>query len=228
MLAPAWVVLVKFYLRSPRVVKAIKYGTNRRNNLDIYVPASNAGLNFDDDAKRPKKSYPVLIFVTGGAWIIGHKCWAALMGKVLSEHGVILVSPDYRNFPQGRVGDMLEDVDRSVAWVFDNIAKFGGDVNRVFLSGQSAGAHLTSLALLSHCDNPYAHRIRRMTSTCGPPRPLSIKKRPKSIRTPTPEPTVEASSWTSSQLAGFVSNTSSPLRFARLAFVLKQHKIFAS
>ena len=46
------------------------------------------------------KPCPVIIFVSGGAWIIGYKCWGALMGKMFSEHGVIFVTPDYRNFPQ--------------------------------------------------------------------------------------------------------------------------------
>lgn len=53
-----------------------------------------------------KKNYveiqnkPVIVFLSGGAWIIGYKCWGALMGKMFAEHGVIFVTPDYRNFPQ--------------------------------------------------------------------------------------------------------------------------------
>ena len=63
-------------------------------------------------------------------------------GKSALEHGVIVVAPDYRNFPQARVGEMLEDVDAAVQWVFRNIKSYGGDTGRIFLSGQSAGAHL--------------------------------------------------------------------------------------
>eukprot|EP00897_Mesotaenium_endlicherianum_P004047 jgi/Mesen1/3670/ME000202S02755 len=79
---------------------------------------------------------------------LGYKAWGALLGQALSEHGVIVACVDYRNFPQGTVGDMLCDVTTAIAWIFDNIGHYGGDVDRVSLVGQSAGAHLASVALV--------------------------------------------------------------------------------
>ncbi|KAG4914842.1 hypothetical protein JHK87_052399 [Glycine soja] len=52
--------------------------------LDLYLPA-NIG--------EPK---PVLIFVTGGAWIIGYKAWGSLLGLQLAERGIIVACIDYR------------------------------------------------------------------------------------------------------------------------------------
>jgi prenylcysteine alpha-carboxyl methylesterase len=43
---------------------------------------------------------------------------------------------------------MLEDVKASVKWAFDNADKFGGDPERIFLVGQSAGAHLSAVAMI--------------------------------------------------------------------------------
>ena len=96
----------------------------------------------------------------------------------LCKHGVLVVCPDYRNFPAGRVGDMLEDVDRSVDWVFESIAKYGGDPTDVTLGGQSAGAHLSSLSLLRRCQlttqNPTSPKPRK--------RRLSQAVRPSAAR----------------------------------------------
>lgn len=65
-----------------------------RNVLDLYVP-------YRHQLKRGKA--PVVVFVTGGAWIIGYKAWGALLGRRLSQRGVLVASLDYRNFPQVRV-----------------------------------------------------------------------------------------------------------------------------
>ena len=150
-LIPAWIQLVSYYIRSPSLLRGVRYGPYARNTMDIFLPElapSDAGADGGSDASR---GAPVLVFFTGGAWIIGYKAWGALMGRSLRQHGVLVVCPDYRNFPGGTVGDMLEDVDAAMQWVFDNIAEYGGDPTRIVLSGQSAGAHLSALSLLSRC-----------------------------------------------------------------------------
>jgi len=138
LLMPGFVQVAFFYFFSSRVRRSVVYGPNPRNRCDLYLPPGS----------DPPRNLPVAIFVTGGAWIIGYKAWGCLFGKVLSKEGVLVVSLDYRNFPQGRIQEMLEDVDVGIGWVLRNIHKHGGDPNNVCLVGQSAGAHLSSLALL--------------------------------------------------------------------------------
>ena len=65
-----------------------------RNLLDLYLPRRKRLKSGDS------KKLPVVVFVTGGAWIIGYKAWGALLGRRLSEQGVIVACLDYRNFPQ--------------------------------------------------------------------------------------------------------------------------------
>jgi len=65
-------------------------------------------------------------FVTGGAWIIGYKGWGALLGRRLAERGIIVACIDYRNFPQGTIGDMVEDASQGISFVCNNIASYGG------------------------------------------------------------------------------------------------------
>ncbi|KAL1500495.1 hypothetical protein AB1Y20_013152 [Prymnesium parvum] len=137
-LLPGFLQLIYYYVRSHEVVRGVRFGGNARNSLDMYVPS---GAN----------KAPVFIFFTGGAWIIGYKAWGALLGKTLCSCGVLVVCPDYRNFPNGRVGDMLVDVDGAIDWVFSHIETYGGDAANVTLGGQSAGAHLAALALVRRC-----------------------------------------------------------------------------
>lgn len=92
---------------------------------------------------------PVIVFLTGGAWIIGYKMWGALLSRALCPHGVLVVIPDYRNFPQTGVEGMMGDLDMAVQWVRNNIEEYGGDPDNVVLVGQSAGAHLGSMLLLT-------------------------------------------------------------------------------
>lgn len=162
LLLPAIVKVAIYWFVDKNVHKNIIYGLNRRNLLDVYTVPQ---VNHDSDVPSPTNSvassassnfmearYPVVVFVSGGAWIIGYKAWGALMGRALASLGVVVVMPDYRNFPQGVVPDMVEDVTRAMEWVFDNIHLFGGDRDNVHLIGQSAGAHLAMCTLLEQVE----------------------------------------------------------------------------
>uniref|UniRef100_A0A0E0C593 protein-S-isoprenylcysteine alpha-carbonyl methylesterase n=1 Tax=Oryza meridionalis TaxID=40149 RepID=A0A0E0C593_9ORYZ len=119
-----------------QVRRSIVYGEQPRNRLDLYIPK---------DINRP---CPVVAFVTGGAWIIGYKAWGSLLGRRLAERGIIVACIDYRNFPQGTIGDMVSDASQGISYVCNNIASYGGDPNRIYLVGQSAGAHIAACALI--------------------------------------------------------------------------------
>ncbi|KAK4479861.1 hypothetical protein RD792_015404, partial [Penstemon davidsonii] len=124
------------YFFSKQIRRGIVYGDQPRNRLDLYLPKNSDG---------PK---PVVAFITGGAWIIGYKAWGSLLGQQLSERDIIVACIDYRNFPQGTIGDMVKDASQGISFVCNNIAEYGGDPNRIYLMGQSAGAHIAACALL--------------------------------------------------------------------------------
>eukprot|EP00899_Mesostigma_viride_P020491 jgi/Mesvir1/28443/Mv15867-RA.1 len=98
---------------------------------------------------RERPLIPVVVYVTGGAWIIGYKAWGALLGQRLARRGVLAVCLDYRNFPQGVASDMVNDITQGIGWVLQNIRLYGGDPNRVLVVGQSAGAHLSACVLFN-------------------------------------------------------------------------------
>ncbi|BAD68856.1 carboxylesterase-like [Oryza sativa Japonica Group] len=136
LLMPGFLQVGYYYFFSSQVRRSIVYGEQPRNRLDLYIPK---------DINRP---CPVVAFVTGGAWIIGYKAWGSLLGRRLAERGIIVACIDYRNFPQGTIGDMVSDASQGISYVCNNIASYGGDPNRIYLVGQSAGAHIAACALI--------------------------------------------------------------------------------
>ncbi|PRQ53162.1 putative alpha/Beta hydrolase [Rosa chinensis] len=136
LLMPGFLQVAYCYYFSSQVRRSIVYGDQPRNRLDLYLPTNT-------DGKKP-----VVVFVTGGAWIIGYKAWGSLLGLQLAERNIIVACVDYRNFPQGTISDMVEDASQGISYICNNIADYGGDPDRIYLMGQSAGAHISSCALL--------------------------------------------------------------------------------
>ncbi|KAH9772045.1 putative isoprenylcysteine alpha-carbonyl methylesterase ICMEL1 [Citrus sinensis] len=136
LLLPGFIQVGCHYFFSSQVRRGIVYGDQPRNRLDLYFPKSSDG---------PK---PVVAFITGGAWIIGYKAWGSLLGQQLSERDIIVACIDYRNFPQGTIKDMVKDASQGISFVCNNISEYGGDPDRIYLMGQSAGAHIAACTLL--------------------------------------------------------------------------------
>lgn len=141
-LLPGWCRFLYYYIFDKRIIRNVSYGLGGkyRNLLDIYLP----GLKTITEPGRA----PVVVFVSGGAYIIGYKMWSALVARGLAKMGCLVIVPDYRNFPQGDLEDMLEDIRAAVAWTAENAAEYGGNPNKIVLAGQSAGAHICLSALV--------------------------------------------------------------------------------
>jgi acetyl esterase/lipase len=115
----------------------IAYGDDPRQRLDVYVPT--------EATTRP---LPVVVFFYGGSWSNGSKDRYRFAGRALAARGAVAVVADYRLVPDVTYPAFIEDGAAATAWARDNAARFGGDPERVFLSGHSAGAHMAvSLAL---------------------------------------------------------------------------------
>ncbi|KPK40007.1 MAG: hypothetical protein AMJ65_10970 [Phycisphaerae bacterium SG8_4] len=107
---------------------------HQRHVLDIYTPE-----------KPAQKSLPVMFWIHGGGWQAGDKSDVALKPKVLTERGFVFVSTNYRLLPEVKMEDLIGDVARSFGWVHKHIARYGGDPERIFVGGHSAGAQLAAL-----------------------------------------------------------------------------------
>ena len=87
----------------------------------------------------------MVVFFYGGAWRSGYKELYRYVGKALARRGYVAVVPDYRIYPEARYPDFVEDGARVVRWVKDNVSRFGGDPEKIFLKGHSAGAHIAAM-----------------------------------------------------------------------------------
>ncbi len=100
---------------------------------------------------------PVLLFVPGGAWVIGtRKMQGYALLSHLAEQGWVCLSIDYRVSPRNRWPRHVTDVKAAVAWARANVDRFGGDRDFVAIAGCSAGGHLAALTGLTP-DDPDFH-----------------------------------------------------------------------
>ncbi len=119
------------------------------------------GLNLKLDVYRswdlPSSArVPVLLQIHGGAWVLGSKNEQGIpLMRRMAERGWVCVSVDYRLSPHATFPDHLIDVKRSIAWIRENIADYGGDPRRVVATGGSAGGHLCALVGLTANDPSY-------------------------------------------------------------------------
>ena len=120
--------------RLPRIAltTSIAYAKGARHTLDVCRPTSATAA-------------PVIVFFYGGGWRSGSKRTYRYVAKALARRGYVAVLPDYRIYPQARYPDFLDDGAQAVRWVKDNVQRFGGDPQKIFLMGHSAGAHIAAM-----------------------------------------------------------------------------------
>jgi len=115
-----------------KVTRSIAYAERSRHRLDICQPAKAVNA-------------PVVVFFYGGGWRSGSKGLYRYVAKALARRGYVAVVPDYRIYPEARYPDFIEDAALAVRWVKDNVRHFGGDPDKLFLKGHSAGAHIAAM-----------------------------------------------------------------------------------
>ena len=124
-------------LRDVTVATDIAYGDDPRQKLDLYQP-------------QGKPRMPVVVFVHGGGYVAGAKnghggVIYANVPSYFARHGMLGVNIEYRLAPQHPWPAGAEDVGKAVAWLKSNAAKYGGNPDRIFVIGHSAGAtHVAS------------------------------------------------------------------------------------
>jgi acetyl esterase/lipase len=113
----------------------ISYGSEPARRLDLYLP-------------REAKSAPVVVFFYGGGWNSGDKASYRFVGAAFAAAGVIAVLPNYTLYPRARFPTFMRDAASAVAWAHAHAREWGGDPDRLFVVGHSAGAHIAVLLAL--------------------------------------------------------------------------------
>lgn len=111
----------------------VPYGKSPREKLDIYAADKPGG--------------PVLVYIHGGYWRSGSKEDNCNFVPTFTNRGVTVVLVEYDLCPQVTVTDIVRQTRASIAWVYRNVMRYSGNPAKIFVSGHSAGGHLTAMAL---------------------------------------------------------------------------------
>ncbi|MEO6786855.1 MAG: alpha/beta hydrolase, partial [Chthoniobacteraceae bacterium] len=117
-----------------RVAQDMPYAepANPRQMVDVYAPPG-------------AKNLPVVFWIHGGGWQAGDKTSVQIKPQAFVEKGFVFVSVSYRFVTQVKMGDIVRDIAKGIRWTHDHVAQYGGDPERMFVMGHSAGAQLAAL-----------------------------------------------------------------------------------
>lgn len=110
----------------------LRYGPAERNRID-YFAADFRG--------------PVLVFIHGGYWQMRAKEAFSFLATGPLAHGIHVAFVGYTLAPQKRLDGIVAEIRAAIAWLAERVAGFGGDPVRIYVSGWSAGGHLTAMSL---------------------------------------------------------------------------------
>jgi len=123
--------------------KRLKYGETAIEGIDLFATRrANAPMN---------------VFIHGGAWTIMEAKDFAFPANMFSGAGAHFLAVDFTNVRETK-GDLMplaRQVRNAIAWIYRNAASFGGDANRLYISGHSSGGHLAAVAFVTNWVEDY-------------------------------------------------------------------------
>ena len=114
---------------------SFSYGVSAAETLDVYC--------------TQKRHAPIHVFVHGGAWRLLSKRESAFAAACFVAAGAHFVALDFALLPAVDLAEMVRQVRSALAWLHRNAERFGGDGERLHLSGHSSGGHLAACALVT-------------------------------------------------------------------------------
>jgi acetyl esterase/lipase len=110
----------------------VAYGKDVKQRMDLYFPVQKSS------------NAPVLLFLHGGGFREGDRKQYGYVAEPFAKQGILTVVASYRLTPAFSHPAQPDDAKALVAWIYSNIAKYGGNPNAIYVSGHSAGAILTA------------------------------------------------------------------------------------
>ncbi len=127
---------------------------NRSKGIEFFKADSSKNIAAQKlnvfSRKKKDSTKNVLIFIHGGNWNSGKRSLYNFFGTRMARKGITTVVIDYPLSPKATYKEMTLVAAASIKWVQENIARYGGDPERIFVSGHSAGGHLAALVSLDH------------------------------------------------------------------------------
>jgi triacylglycerol lipase len=157
------------------------YGPDERHRLDVYAPA------------KLDAAHDVLIIFHGGGFIRGDKSERENLGLYFARAGFVTIVPNYRLAPAAQWPAGAEDVVAARLWAAAHARGFGGDAERIWLLGESAGAaHVATASLLRRFHPPGGLQVQGLILISGVYNVHLEQLARAQFGVPTPDPRNEA------------------------------------
>lgn len=101
---------------------------------------------------------PLIVDIHGGAWVFGDKDLNLNLCMHLAAKGYCVVAPSYRLVPEVTLDEQIKDIFSALDFAAKHAEEWGADASQTMLTGDSAGGHLSSLALCICLDDALAKR----------------------------------------------------------------------
>lgn len=113
----------------------VPYGPSKAEKLDIF--------------RAEKAGAPIQIFFHGGAWKGGKKSDVSFPAESFVERGATFIAVNYERVPEVTLGEQVRQARAAVAWAYTHAREFGGDADRIFVSGHSSGGHVCGMVVVT-------------------------------------------------------------------------------
>jgi arylformamidase len=110
----------------------LRYGPHERNRIDYF---------------GARRDGPVLAFIHGGYWQMRAKELFSFVAEGPLAWGINVALIGYTLAPQKRLDGIVAEIHRALDWLDSSVGMLGGDRRKLFVSGWSAGGHLTAMAM---------------------------------------------------------------------------------
>jgi triacylglycerol lipase len=167
------------------VTRDLSYGSDARHRLDVYQPET-AGA-------APTAPRPLMVFLPGGGFIRGDKSDRENVGHHFARQGFVVVVGNYRLAPSHVWPAGAEDAISIYRWARAHATAYDADIERVFLTGESAGAaHVATATLIRRFHPPEGLNVAGVVLISGAYNPVLEKLAREQFGIATPDPRNEA------------------------------------
>lgn len=114
----------------------LAYGAGEDEKLDLFLPTNTTGA-------------PLHVYIHGGYWQALSKNESSFAATMFQQHGSFFAAINYSLAPAVNLTEIVAQNRRAIAWLYHHCVRWGFDRDRIYVSGSSAGAHLTMMMLLT-------------------------------------------------------------------------------
>ena len=116
-------------------LRDIAYGPSKHELLDVFT------------CDRP--GAPTLVFIHGGAWKAGHKDEVSFFAEHFVAAGAHCIAVNFALVPEVRLAEQVRQAAAAIAWAWRNAAGYGGDPEKLYVTGHSSGGHVTGMMMVT-------------------------------------------------------------------------------